>query len=655
MADFRKWFPLLAIALLIGSAVTASAQTSPAFTCTSNAGVPPLIRAEGLTELVGDMILNCTGGIATSTANAVPQVNFQIFLNTNVTSKIVSSPGINNWSEALLMIDEPSEAQQNLCVGTCAYYGVNTLGTAASPGLNYNTGTALPFPSGSATSVRNVFQGRQQGANSIVWLGVPVDPPGTTATRVIRMTNVRANAFQLGTSSSLIPTQINMYVSATGTTSVPINNPNQIVAYIQKGLDMVLRSANDQAAATSSSWALPQCASANNSMAADSTADYQKTGAGAYSAFRHNRTGLIKFSELFATAWRLRNIGGAGMALVQDAPGAIYNTETGFYNPSLNSTNGANIAGLADQGTRLMIRFSSIPAGVVPYVSVYEILTPNTTTGSTAGTAWPSLYGSATTASSSRVNLVNTDLSGGGGYSPATATSPADGGMIQVPVVNGTATATWEVRATDPLAVENIYVSYAFTYVSNTTSNLPGLGTITGVGSFAPISAVGTATSTAPHPRFADAGVSRTGNTIYGCATNILFPFVTNQAGFDSGIAISNTSMDPFGTTVQSGTCKINYYGDTTGGGAAPAAQTSGRVDPGKQLLFVLSSGGNLGMAATPGFQGYIIAQCAFQFGHGFAFISDVGSTKVSEAYLGLILDAAVASRTTFTSETLGQ
>jgi len=69
MADFRKWFPLLAIALLIGSAVTASAQTSPAFTCTSNAGVPPLIRAEGLTELVGDMILNCTGGIATSTSS----------------------------------------------------------------------------------------------------------------------------------------------------------------------------------------------------------------------------------------------------------------------------------------------------------------------------------------------------------------------------------------------------------------------------------------------------------------------------------------------------------------------------------------------------------------------------------------------------------
>jgi hypothetical protein len=418
---------------------------------------------------------------------------------------------------------------------------------------------------------------------------------------------------------------------------------------------MVLRSANDQAAATAAAWQLPQCQSANNSMATDSTADYQKSGAGAYNAFRHNRTGLIKFSELFATSWKLRNIGGAGMSVIQNTPGSIYNTESGFYNPNLSSTNGANMAGLADQGTRLMIRFSSLPAGVVPYVSVYEIVNPNVKTGNTAGTSWPSLYGEATTASTSKVVLVNTDLSGGGGYSPATATSPADGGMVQVPVVNGTATATWEVIQTRPLEVENVYVSYAFTYVSNTVSNLPGLGVITGVGSFAPISTVGTATSTAPHPRFADSGVSRTANSIYGCATNILFPFVTNQAGFDTGIAISNTSMDPFGTTTQAGTCKINYYGETTGGGAAPAAQTSGRVDPGKQLLFVLSSGGNLGMAATPGFQGYIIAQCAFQYGHGFSYISDVGSSRIAEAYLGLILDAGISSRTNYSTETLGQ
>ncbi|MFN9754640.1 MAG: hypothetical protein ACK55L_04490, partial [bacterium] len=105
MADFRKWFPVLAVAsLMFGAAASANAQ--PAFSCSTNAGVPPIVRAEVLTELVGDLILNCTGGVPTALGAAVPQVNFQIFLNTNVTSRLLSDP----WSEALLMIDEPNGA-----------------------------------------------------------------------------------------------------------------------------------------------------------------------------------------------------------------------------------------------------------------------------------------------------------------------------------------------------------------------------------------------------------------------------------------------------------------------------------------------------------------------------------------------------------------
>ena len=49
-----------------------------------------------------------------------------------------------------------------------------------------------------------------------------------------------------------------------------------------------------------------------------------------------------------------------------------------------------------------------------------------------------------------------------------------------------------------------------------------------------------------------------------------------------------------------------------------------------------------------------MIAQCSFQYAHGFAFISDVGANRVSEAYLALILDGALAPRTLFLSEILG-
>jgi hypothetical protein len=208
----------------------------------------------------------------------------------------------------------------------------------------------------------------------------------------------------------------------------------------------------------------------------------------------------------------------------------------------------------------------------------------------------------------------------------------------------------------NPIVTETIDVAFAFAYRSNTASNLPALGTGTVNGNFAPVSTVTTASSSAPIPRFVDTASNRNIIVVNACSTNLLFPFVTNQSGFDTGIAISNTSQDPFGTAGQSGACRINYYGNTTGGGAAPAAQTSGVVASGTQLLFVVSSGGNLGIAGTPGFQGYIIAQCAFQFAHGFAFVSDgpIGAARVAEGYLALVMDESIGSRTGFASETLG-
>lgn len=119
--------------------------------------------------------------------------------------------------------------------------------------------------------------------------------------------------------------------------------------------------------------------------------------------------------------------------------------------------------------------------------------------------------------------------------------------------------------------------------------------------------------------------------------TTLLFPFVTNQAGFDTGIAISNTSADAVGTPNQQGKCTISYFGNTTGGGAVPPPQTSADVPAGKQLVFLLSSGGGLGIAATPGFQGYIIATCNFQYAHGIAFVSKLGGQDPS-IYLALVI-----------------
>jgi hypothetical protein len=639
MVDFRKWFPALAVAALaFGAASTANAQQVAAFSCIGNAGVPPIVRAEGLTELVGDLVLNCNGGTPTAAGAAVPQANVQIFLNTNVTSRLVSDP----WSEALLMIDEPSATAQRYCSvnGGCAIAGV-----AGTPGNDgFNDGVDYDDATG---TVPNVFQGRQSGANSIVWLGVPIDPPGTTGTRIIRITNIRANANQLGVSSTLIPTQIVMFISVTGTTSVPINNPQQTVAFIQPGLSFSVRQAV-------SSYL--QCVSFN-SAAATSTSSALANGLGT----------IVRFTEGFASAFKRRNVAAftdgdnSPTPLNQNVPGAIYNTESGFFNsaPSVvtgSSANGLAQAGLADHGTRLMARFANVPAGVSLFASVYPVVSCSDC--GPGGRAAITAVRTSTSSSLTQARLVTTDANGGGAFSRVTATNSSsfDSGAATAPVTlnNGAGMAVWEVMNADPLTTQTYEFGIGVAHVANTSNNLPGLGSATVAGSFAPLSTVTTASASAPIPRFADTSTASTIFTISACTTNLLFVFLTNQAGFDSGIAISNTSVDPFGTAPQSGPCRLNYYGESSGGGAAPAAQTSAAVPAGKQLTAVLSTGGNYGIAATPGFQGYMIAQCQFQYAHGFAFISDVGANRVSEAYLALILDSALPARTLFQSEILG-
>jgi hypothetical protein len=631
MVDFRKWFPALAlVAVVIGSAATASAQVQPpALSCVSNAGATPLARAEGESELVGDVVLNCTGGTPTPAGALVPQVNIQIFLNTNVTSRLVADP----LSEALILIDDPPTGTQNPCIPAGGGTNCPVLGVGTGTGVNFRNSGAI------AGTVPNVFQARNGGANSLIWLGVPIDPPGTNGVRTIRITNVRANANQLGTSSTLIPTQIQMFISITPPQSLPLNNPQQTVAYVAQGLAFSLRNAANSA--SSSGVTFLQCVG-NNATTFSNTA----------TALAQGTTVFARFTEGFASSFKRRNVapfgpgGGSFSAdtsptpLNQDSPGGIcptcaggqYFTETGFYNGNFSSTNGLNRAGLADHGTRLMLRFNNIPAGVTPVVGIYE---------------------NGATAANSRVRLVSTDAFGAGAFSAVSATGTSPYAFAPVSITNGAGVAVYEVMNSDPLSVESIDVPVAITFVSNTATPVPGLGTSTVVGSFAPLSTVTTQSASAPIPRFADVPTSRTDFIINPCSTNLLFPFVTNQAGFDTGIAISNTSLDPFKTPTQQGPCTINYYGGTTGGGAAPAAATSPVVPAGTVLTFLLSNGGG-GIAATPGFQGYIIAQCQFQYAHGFAFISDLGSQRLAEGYLALILDAGIPTRTGFASETLG-
>ncbi len=234
------------------------------------------------------------------------------------------------------------------------------------------------------------------------------------------------------------------------------------------------------------------------------------------------------------------------------------------------------------------------------------------------------------------MTLVSADSNGASSsFSAITGT----GGLAEVGYSGTTGYATFEVVNSDPNVPESAFINVAVAFLSATAQNLPAPGSSTVSVSFAPLSNVGTASSTDPIPRFGDTSVPRAAFDINLCTCDLLFPFVTNTSGFDTGIALANTSLDPFGTGPQQGTVKLYYFGSTAGGGVAPPPFVTQTVPAGQELIFNLSGGGNFGVPAVPGFEGYIISVANFQYCHGFAFISDVGAQKLAEGYLGIQLD----------------
>lgn len=625
MSDFRKL--LLAFAAVTLLAGIASAQVTPPITCSTTAQ-PLTVRTEGLAEQTGDVVISCTGGQAPALGTQLPQVNISLTLSTNITSRLLNDP----ITEALLFIDDPAPTAQAPCAPASG-------STVCAPLYAGAGGTATVTPNG--TDVRNVFQGVKQSDNTIVWLAVPINAPGSTGSRVLRTKNVRAAI----AGSSATNGQIFAFVSIQNPpANLQINQSSVVVAFVQQGLIFDLRSATAGSFSDSASGVkLFACERYNSDLAADPTKAY----GGA--SFPGGRSFQVRFRESYAASFKVREVPGGQQNIPQNNSGADPSlatvVESGFFNTNFTQTNGLNRAGRADTGTRLQVRFNNVPANVRIYVSTHAV-SGSGTSGLAAGYAVANTLGTPSTIILNPTSTAEVGPPGGNvaqypiGYAP---------GLIEVPLTSGSGSFVWEVFGQDPNALDSLSFAVALAYRN---ANNPGLGQMTVNGSFAPVSSDNKMSTSSPLPRFADQSTAVGAASINICQTNLLFPFVSNQGGFDTGIAISNTSQDPYGTSPQSGNCELNYYGGTTGGGAAPSKQTTtSAVAGGAQAIFTLSSGGTNGIAATPGFQGYIIAICNFRFAHGFAFISDVGAQRLSHGYLALILDPRISN----TAESLGQ
>lgn len=166
----------------------ANAQAS--FTCAATA-TSVAVRAEGLAEPVGELVLTCTGG----TAGQPISLTLQIVANTRITSRILTPP---DTVEALVLIDSPP----------------------------YNPAT--------------VVAGRLITENSVVFSPVNTTQPGA-GNRVFRFVNVRVNAAQQPLASA-----INLSVTASaGGAPITITNPTQQVAVTQTGMTVQVRRPDD--------------------------------------------------------------------------------------------------------------------------------------------------------------------------------------------------------------------------------------------------------------------------------------------------------------------------------------------------------------------------------------------------------------------------
>jgi len=450
--------------------------------------------------------------------------------------------------------------------------GVTSIATEAALLVNDCTSPSGQTSGGTpCTGISGPTQGFLQNG-ALVFSGFSLPVVANGGQFQIRVTNVRVNANQLAAGS---------FVTGTVLATFGIQNQqNLVLGAIQTSLSVAVGSLTNFA----------QCNSTPTTGTPAGTTVSQLT-----------------IKELVNTAFKSPAVcaaGTTGCAGSNSTPGQWYqngvNSESqtvltgvsGFTN-----TLGSGTPGLADSATRIRVNFSNIPAGVT-------LTLPVSVASGTTG-------------------LINATSTGDVG-----AFSLAGGTTISL---TSSGSVTYEVIKQNGSAIDSFTIPVTVSYVY-TPPSTPNVGTILASATYAPTTAEVTVANTAfGIPRFADTSVLTPFITISACQSDLLFTFLTNQAGFDTGFEIANTSTDPFGTPAQNGTCTLNWYGT---GPAAGTATTTPSIASGNYYVNLVSS-------AAAGFQGYMIAVCNFQFGHGFAFISDgygQPGRGLSQGYLASII-----------------
>jgi len=310
----------------------------------------------------------------------------------------------------------------------------------------------------------------------------------------------------------------------------------------------------------------------------------------------------VNVKELFGGAFKTLNVAGSA-------------TEAGSY-PVAYGT--AGTVGTANTATQILLTLGNVPASATVYV-------PQSIT---------TAAGDQLTVSNSTIVTTPASIAGVNGV----AFTPVSG------TVSITYTTTVSVTATgaQTFAIP-VYVGFAANG-SGAQSAMTALvaytpqAALTGPATTIPTFAVSTATPAAA-------------SVVTACQTTLLFPYVTNATGFETGIAVVNTTTDNLytaagglkpGVTSQAspvnGTCTLNFYGNA----AQPTATvtpTLGAYTAAAPTVVPVYANILTSMVGSSGFSGYAIASCNFLEAHGFAFITDTSGTfSGTEGYLATVI-----------------
>jgi NHL repeat len=353
-----------------------------------------------------------------------------------------------------------------------AFFNTNVTSRLLSGGNNSSEALLLVNLPDSPVLGTNAFLGQQVSSNSVLFSQVQLPATNSPQQVFLSLANVRLNMAVLGLSSGFVPTEATGFLTSnTGSGPALVNNSLNVVAFVQPGM-------------------------------------YPTRGTAAPGPDPSTQLGFpLNFREGFANVFRpLFGTCLYGPPICpttgQDPSraGVAYNSESGF----LNSNVFGPVVGFADTSTRVLARFTNIPSGLRLFASIFRNAIVQRCAPIVAA------------------QLVSADNNGAGG----TFISPVNQETYhEIAVVNGAASATWEITSSDPACVDTLQTFVYFQGVSQPPSQAQ-LNQIAVKVNLAPLSTVGTSSTTAPLPRFVDFD-----STLPPCPTCVPLTLGTNPPG----------------------------------------------------------------------------------------------------------------------------